>query len=263
MRAGVGRWLALALGIAALDGLPLIAKEPGFAGEWNTDYGRMILRVDHEKVTGSYGAEGRKNAITGTLEDKKLTFTYLEPGISGEGEFTLSEDGQSFAGRWRPSDSLLWNKWSGQRAPASPIEKELQQLNEQHEAALQGLLQRALDTSDEEAAKKIKEQFAVLKDNDALKQAISGTRWKWYNSTTFDSDRYWIEFHADGVASCQWGWPLIWTVEAPDTLFLRRSDLDGYVMHFKMDMTKLQGVADPKANNSHDPRSIRFERRIQ
>jgi hypothetical protein len=262
---GMNRLLALVLSLFSLSAFPLCAERPTYAGEWQTTYGRMVLKVDGNKVSGTYeyeSAGGKTNDIHGTLEGKRLTFTYTEPAATGEGVFTLADDGASFDGQWRPKGREEWGKWSGRRMAGSPIERELQQLNEQHVAALNALLQRTLVTPDDEAARKIKAELAASKTSAALKQAMNDTRWKWFNSATFDSDQYWIDFHADGTARCQWGWPLIWAVEGPTTLFLRRTDSDDYFMHFKMDMTKLQGVSDPRVTKSTDPRSIRFEKRL-
>jgi hypothetical protein len=259
----MNRLSALVFGWLALT--PLCADEPTFAGEWETTYGRMSLKVEGKRVSGTYAytADGRANGVNGTVEGTKLTFSYSEPGVTGEGVFTLANDGLSFDGLWRQKGQQPWSKWSGRRPAGSTIDRELQQLKAQYETALNALLQRPLVSPDDEVARKIKAEFAALKTGAALKQAVSGTRWKWFNSSTFTSDQYWIDFYADGTARCQWGWPLIWAVEGPTTLFIRRTDSDDWFEHFKMDMTKLQGVADPHVTKSSDPRSMRFEKRLQ
>ena len=144
----------------------------------------------------------------------------------------------------------------------SPWERELQQLKEQHEVALHTLLHRATAAADQPAAAKIKKELEDSTTGSSLKQTMSGTRWAWFNSATFSGDRHWIEFSADGTARCAWGWPMKWAIEGPSTVFVRRADTDDYFMHFNMDMAKLEGVADPLVTNSHDPRSIRFEKRV-
>ena len=145
----------------------------------------------------------------------------------------------------------------------SPFERELQQLKERHEEALNALLHRAIETADDPATTKIKKELAASIKGTTLKQVISDTRWAWFNSATFSGDKHWIEFSADGTARCAWGWPMTWAIEGPSTVFVRRTDTNDYFMHFNMDVAKLEGVADPLVTNSHDPRSIRFEKRVK
>jgi len=97
----------------------LQAAEPTFAGEWDTTYGRMSLKADGKTVSGHYTyAGGDMNSVTGTQNGRTLTFTYTEPGVTGEGLFTLSADGASFDGQWRPNGSETWGQWSGRRVQA-------------------------------------------------------------------------------------------------------------------------------------------------
>lgn len=96
------------------------AGEATFAGEWDTTYGKMILKADGPKVTGTYQVPGGDaNEIAGTQEGRKLTFTYSEPGVKGEGSFTLAENGASFEGKWRPAGVQAWGAWSGRRVAAA------------------------------------------------------------------------------------------------------------------------------------------------
>ena len=82
--AGMNRLLALVFGLFVLDARPLCAGET-YVGEWETTYGRMILKVGN-KVSGTYEfAGGVANDIHGTQEGQKLTFTYTESGVTGEG----------------------------------------------------------------------------------------------------------------------------------------------------------------------------------
>ncbi|MCX6979180.1 MAG: hypothetical protein NTV08_00230 [Verrucomicrobia bacterium] len=114
--------LALVIGLIAFLSTPVRAKEATFAGEWETTYGRMILKADGQKVSGTYEyAGGVANDISGTQDGRKLTFTYEEPGVTGEGTFTLAEDGVSFDGQWRPKGQTTWGNWSGRRS-ATPLQ---------------------------------------------------------------------------------------------------------------------------------------------
>ena len=118
----MNRILALAVGIFFFLSAPGRAAEPTFAGEWESTYGRMILKADGKKISGTYEyAGGVANDITGTQDGPKLTFTYEEPGVTGEGTFTLAGDGKSFDGKWRPKGQAAWANWSGRR-PSAPIQ---------------------------------------------------------------------------------------------------------------------------------------------
>src|SRR5262249_37805214 len=45
----------------------------------------------------------------------RLVFRYQEPNATGEGAFTLADDGLSFEGEWRPDGSPAWRPWQGRR----------------------------------------------------------------------------------------------------------------------------------------------------
>lgn len=96
------------------------ADPPTFVGTWSTTYGQMTLAEQNGTLSGSYGG---RNGISGTVRDGKFVFTYFEPGVTGEGEFALSADGQSFAGRWRPAGSANWSNWTGKRAQVANVPK--------------------------------------------------------------------------------------------------------------------------------------------
>jgi len=91
------------------------ASERGFGGRWSTTYGLMTLRVDGERVSGSYPL----GAIEGTLADGRLEFTYTEADVSGSGWFELDPSQRSFSGRWQPDGSERWRRWSGERVAQS------------------------------------------------------------------------------------------------------------------------------------------------
>ena len=118
----MNRILTLAFGLIVFLSARGAAKDATFAGEWETTYGRMILKANGQKISGTYVyAGGVANDISGTQDGRKLTFTYEEPGVRGEGLFTLSEDGVSFDGQWRPAGKTAWSSWSGRR-PSAPLQ---------------------------------------------------------------------------------------------------------------------------------------------
>lgn len=112
----MNRISALGLVLITFLGTPGGAAEPTFSGEWDTTYGRMVLKVEGRKISGTYEfAGGGANDISGTQEGRKLTFTYQETGVTGAGVFTLAEDGMSFAGQWHPQGQTAWANWIGRR----------------------------------------------------------------------------------------------------------------------------------------------------
>lgn len=88
-----------------------------FVGTWDTTFGRMSLREKDGKVSGIYLDLGT-NLISGTVKDRTFTFTYTEGKVTGEGEFVLADDGESFTGKWRVAGATDWKKWVGKRAAA-------------------------------------------------------------------------------------------------------------------------------------------------
>ncbi len=111
------RSMLLVCGIAARG---LTAAEPDFAGEWDTTYGRMSLRVEGKSVVGTYFVPGGPvNDLRGESSSGKLTFTYSEPDVIGEGQFILSTDRRSFSGRWREKGQSRWDSWDGRRVVAA------------------------------------------------------------------------------------------------------------------------------------------------
>jgi hypothetical protein len=89
-------------------------KPTGFDGLWETSFGRLRLVVEGKKVGGCY-AYGGGSTIEGRVEGKRLAFKYREPDATGEGWFLLSDDGQTFQGKWRSADSDPWEDWFGAR----------------------------------------------------------------------------------------------------------------------------------------------------
>ena len=112
----MNRIFALVFALTTFFSTPGRSAEPTFSGDWDTTYGRMVLKVEGRKISGTYEfAGGGANDISGTQEGRKLTFTYQEPVVTGEGIFTLAADGMSFAGQWRPKGQTAWANWIGRR----------------------------------------------------------------------------------------------------------------------------------------------------
>jgi hypothetical protein len=87
--------------------------QTSFAGTWDTTFGRLVLAQQGDKVIGTYYA-GRAS-LKGTVEKKKLTFTYKEEGEQGKGWFELAADGRSFTGKYLADGTENWSPWDGAR----------------------------------------------------------------------------------------------------------------------------------------------------
>lgn len=97
------------------------AEKVDFSGSWLTTFGPMTLKQDKSKVEGQYNMGGHICSLKGTVEGRKLTFTYQEPTIGGKGWFELSADGQLFSGQWLEDQKTVWAVWEGKRGEASAV----------------------------------------------------------------------------------------------------------------------------------------------
>jgi hypothetical protein len=111
----------LRFSVAWLVAVLLSSTAPGeeassFAGEWETTFGRMTLQAEGEKITGTYRiGDGPAHQLQGRAGTGVLDFSYTEGQITGEGSFTLAEDGKSFTGKWREAGDEEWSPWEGSR----------------------------------------------------------------------------------------------------------------------------------------------------
>jgi hypothetical protein len=85
-----------------------------FSGKWHTTFGPMDLAQEGPRVTGVYGP-GAECSIEGAVADRRLTFQYQEPAVSGEGWFDLTRTDNAFFGQWRPEGAESWGEWIGER----------------------------------------------------------------------------------------------------------------------------------------------------
>ena len=127
------RWrllTTLLTGLLVLGGLlvapRVVNAAEAWAGRWQTNLGVMELAQDGSRVYGGYEAD--QGQIGGTAKGQVLTGTWVQapsfqmPEDGGTLKLTMSDDGQSFTGRWRYGTSGAWekSKWSGQRLPPEP-----------------------------------------------------------------------------------------------------------------------------------------------
>lgn len=107
---GSGEWNGWRPGLNS----SVTGSAPNFTGTYTTTYGAMRLTQTGNKVTGTYSFSDQ-SSLTGTVSGNTLTLTYTEPTATGEGEFVLAPDGNSFAGKWRAQGSTEWQEWTGTR----------------------------------------------------------------------------------------------------------------------------------------------------
>ena len=88
--------------------------ERGYDGVWDSTFGLLRLMDEGARVIGFYEGLGSAT-VEGQMQDGRLTFRYQEPRAGGEGQFTLAEDGMSFAGQWRQDGAIAWQPWLGKR----------------------------------------------------------------------------------------------------------------------------------------------------
>ena len=93
--------------------------ERGWDGVWESDFGRVRLIHEAERIHGFYEGAG-PSLIDGQLRDGRFEFDYREPNASGAGRFQMSEDGRAFGGEWRAQGRIEWSPWSGRRMQAEP-----------------------------------------------------------------------------------------------------------------------------------------------
>lgn len=90
-------------------------RKPSFSGKWTTTYGPLTLTQKGTRVEGVYVMGTLRCTLQGTLAKGRLTFTYQEGAIKGEGWFELAANGNSFRGKWRANPTDPWANWIGTR----------------------------------------------------------------------------------------------------------------------------------------------------
>ncbi len=100
-------------------GKPSSGAATGFAGSWDAEADGVTYRITFAQkgssVNGRYsGADGSAGSISGRMKGRVLRFSWKQAdGQRGSGQFTLSADGQSFAGNYslanNPNAGGAWN----------------------------------------------------------------------------------------------------------------------------------------------------------
>jgi hypothetical protein len=113
---------------AAAPSAPKVEMSRGFVGQWETDWGVMVLQIasGSGQVTGTYPHdEGRiagqlspdGTVLTGTWSEAP---SYKPPQDAGRIEFVLGSDLNSFTGKWGYGDKDMTGTWVGRRWTGSP-----------------------------------------------------------------------------------------------------------------------------------------------
>ncbi len=105
----ISLWCAVVAGAAQ-------SEVADFTGAWSTTYGTVTFRQSDGRVSGDYLMEGERCLVQGTVQGRRLTFTYREPYAEGEGYFDLAEDGNAFEGNWKAKGASPWSRWTGKRS---------------------------------------------------------------------------------------------------------------------------------------------------
>jgi len=101
----------------------------GFAGDWNTSFGKMKLEVNGDSVRGTYQMGQELCQLEGKISGPEMVFNYTERSATGKGKFTLAPDGMSFSGQWLEDGSNQWKPWQGRR-PSEAASKPWSKLEE-------------------------------------------------------------------------------------------------------------------------------------
>ena len=105
------------------------SSNTGFAGDWNTSFGKMILEVSGDSVQGTYQMRQELCQVEGKISGQEMVFNYTERSATGKGKFTLAPDGMSFSGKWLQDGSNQWQPWEGRR-PSEAVSKPWNSLEE-------------------------------------------------------------------------------------------------------------------------------------
>lgn len=121
------------------EGLKALAKEYGvtdtasgdlgkftWEGEWDSNWGHMVLTQSGNLVTGTYTHDSGRidavvsgNRLTGTWSEAP---SYAPDRDAGDILFTMSADGKTFSGSWGYGSNLSGGSWTGSKrlTPVAP-----------------------------------------------------------------------------------------------------------------------------------------------
>jgi hypothetical protein len=115
--------IGLALSLAGCAGFERPKPRPlpagiGFAGTWDSTWGKMVLMQDGNHVHGTFTGY-REGGLSGNLDGDVWHFIWNQrvPQSHGHGFMQLSPDGQHLEGRWGyMKDDVDGGRWAADRA---------------------------------------------------------------------------------------------------------------------------------------------------
>jgi hypothetical protein len=101
----------IALILTSLCASVVLAQSCDWTGAWDTNAGRLVLKQSDSTVTGSLG----DYQVNGTASDNHLAAKWETTGATGDLDFTIAADCQSFSGTWPygPLGYSPTNGWYG------------------------------------------------------------------------------------------------------------------------------------------------------
>ena len=106
---------------AAAPAFEKIEYVKGFAGTWDSNWGKMELRVNGLEVDGNYTHDQGKISAKLSNNGKEMVGTWSEapsyapPQDGGKVTFSLSADGNSLTGHWWYGENSGGGGWTGTR----------------------------------------------------------------------------------------------------------------------------------------------------
>src|SRR5262245_21978145 len=90
----------------------------GFAGEWKTTFGPLVVELKGDEAGGTVGLN--RLPLKGKLDGKTLTFGYNEGGVHVDAKLTLEASGHAFRGTFQAGNGRrgAWNGWRPDPAAA-------------------------------------------------------------------------------------------------------------------------------------------------
>jgi hypothetical protein len=90
----------------------------GISGVYSTDFNKMTLYQDGNKITGTYEYAGGK--IEGTLNGTTLEGWWYQTNGKGRLRFTFNSDFTEFTGKWSYDNNEPSSGWNGKRTGTAP-----------------------------------------------------------------------------------------------------------------------------------------------
>ncbi len=115
--------LVLLVALVGCGGIPRPQPHPlpsgvTFAGSWESTWGKLELRQEGKRVSGSFTGF-REGGLTGELDGDVWRFIWDQrvPHQHGRGFMQISPDGQHLEGRWGYlKDDIEGGRWAGDRS---------------------------------------------------------------------------------------------------------------------------------------------------